>query len=287
MKKLLFLTLSFVLALSISVTCLAAENTLSLSGAKGGAGQTLYLSLELNETVTANAIGISCQFDTTILEAVPELSTWERKGILSAFEQDNQGVWAAEKPEQLQGKLCVLAFRIKDSVAFDSTEILCAIVIKEGATEKVNSTVKSLITGECTHSYGSWESNGLNTHVRICSLCGGRNTQTHNWDSGVEETQADGKVLLIKTCNVCNAKNGTEITSTELSNSGLSGINHGTDDIHDHNSQTGNQEDHKHDSLEEDNHVHIEEKKDPLTIWIVVLLPIFLIVAAVLFVKKK
>lgn len=285
MKKLLCLILGFMLVLSITVTCLAAGNTLSLSDAKGGPGQTVYLTLNLNESVVASAIGVNCQFDAAILEAAPELCVWERKGLISAFEQDNQGVWAAEKAEDLKGKLCVLAFQIKDGVAFESTEVLCTVILKDGVTEKINTTVKGVITGECTHNYGDWKSAGTATHVRECALCGGKNTQNHNWDSGVKETQPSGQILLVKTCTVCGAKDATDVTTTEQGNINIPG----SETDHNHTSQVPEQTEHNHDhdDASTDEHIHAETENDPITIWIVLLVPVVLIVAGVLYLKKK
>ena len=282
MKRLLFLALAIILVLSLGVNCLAASNKVTITDAKGGPGQTVYLTLELEESVEAAAIGIQCQYDTSLLLAMPELCTWERKGILSAFEKDNKGVWASEKPEDLKGKLCVLAFQIKEDVAFDQTEVSCTIVIKDGATEKVNTSVKGVISCQCTHSYGLWESANSTNHIRVCSLCGGKNTQTHDWDDGVEETQPNGQVLLVKTCSVCKARTATEVESAGQNQSDYGGSKD------DHNHQTGPLPEHDHEGdAAGDGHTHTEGDRNPITLWVILLIPVLLIGAGIWFVKKK
>ena len=284
MKRLFLAVLAVTLIWSLSANCIAADNTVTLTDTKGGPGQTVYLTLELQESVNAAAIGVHCQYDSSLLEALPELCTWEIEGTLSAFEKDNKGVWAIEKATELKGKLCVLAFRIKDDVAIEQTEVTCTVVIKDGAEEKVHATVSGMIFFKCTHNYGSWESNGNNSHIRICAMCGDKNTQIHDWDNGVKETQPDGRVLLIKTCMECKAKIATELDSSEQdkSNSG------GTNDDHDHGSQSATHTDQNYDGdTDGEEHSHGDTKENPVTIWIVLLVPVLLIAVAIWFVKKK
>ena len=287
MKRLLFVTLLTVLVFCLACNAFATGAGVAVSSAKGGPGQIVYLTVELQEAVEANAVGIQCQYDTSLLDAVPELSTWETKGLISAFEADNKGVWASQNTEAIEGKLCTLAFQIKDDAAFDTTEVVCTVVIKDGASEKVNATIKSVISCQCTHNYGPWESTGSANHMRTCDLCGGKNTQTHNWDSGIEETQSDGRVLLIKKCTVCGARDATEITTKEQGNTGLPGMGTDTESDHEHSSQLTNQTDHDHDDASADEHIHTETENDPATIWVVLLLPVVLIAAGMWYLKKK
>ena len=291
MKRLLYLVLALTVVLSFAINCFGASNQVTLSDTQAGPGQTVYLTMELHESVEASAVGVQCQFDTSLLEAKPELSTWERKGLLSAFEEGNNGVWASEKLEDLKGKLCVLAFQIKADAAFDSTEVICTVVLKDGSTEKLNCAVKGIITSKCTHDYGAWESTGSTNHVRTCSLCGGKNTQTHNWSTGVKETQPNGKVYLVKTCTVCKARNSVDVTESEQNQSNIPGMNVGNESDHDHSSEivTAPAQDHDHDHITttEDEHDHSTEANDPVTLWIVLIVPVLLIAAGLWYIKKK
>ena len=289
MKQLLYFALTILLVLSISCNCFAAGNEVAINDVNGGPGQTIYLALELQEPVTASAIGVRCQYDAELLEALPELSTWEIKGLLSSFEKENNGVWASATGQELKGKLCVLAFRIKDGVAFNSTDILCTVILKDGSTEKVNCTVKSTVSCQCTHNYGPWESTGNMNHIRTCTLCGGKNTQNHEWDSGVKETRQNGQVLLVKTCVVCKTKNVTDITSTEQETSHIPGVNDENEENHNHDAVVipTTKHNHDHSDLVQDEHNHEVVENDPVTIWIVLLLPVLLIAVAIIFVKKR
>lgn len=202
--------LAALVLLMLVTPCLAAE-TVSVNDATAAAGQTLYLTVTLESPLKANTVGITCQFDKTLLEAQPALSSWAVKGVLSAFEQDNMGAWATGSETQLTGKLCVLAFRIKDGAAFDSTEVTCTLKFKTDAKELGQYTCKAKVSCQCDHSYGDWKSTGGMNHERVCSLCGGKNTQVHQWDDGTERKQENGTVIITKTCLVCKEQLKTQM----------------------------------------------------------------------------
>lgn len=289
MKRLLFMSLAVMLILSLTCNVVAAGDGVTVSDANGGPGQTVYLTVQLQNPVEASAIGIQCQFDETLLDAVPELSTWEKEGLLSSFDSGNKGVWASQSSAKLEGKLCVLVFQIKDGVAFDSTEVICTVVLKDGATEKLNAVVKGVIHCQCTHIYGAWVSTGSTYHTRECELCGGKNTQTHTWDSGVKEEQPNGQIILVKTCTLCKARHGEDVTDTEQGSAGIPGTNTNSQEGHNHSAVVTSPAEHDHNHSEDilDEHNHTESANDPATIWIVLLLPVALIVVGIWFLKKK
>lgn len=65
------------------------------------------------------------------------------------------------------------------------------------------STCKKL---NCTHSYGSWEDNGSSTHVKTCTKCGDKVTQSHDWEDGevTKEATCKEKGEMKQACSVCD-----------------------------------------------------------------------------------
>ena len=211
MKRFILGILALALVLSAALPCVAAEE-LAIGDAKAAAGQTLYLTVELKSPVKANTVGITCQFDKTLLSAQPELSSWAATGLLSAFEQDNMGAWAVSGVAELEGKLCVLAFRVKDGAAFDTTAVECTVKFKTDAQEVGQYTAKAQVSCVCAHQYGDWKSAGSMGHERVCSICGGKNTQSHDWDDGTERKE-NTMTIITKTCLVCKEQLKTEMPS--------------------------------------------------------------------------
>lgn len=213
MKRFVLGVLALALVLCLGLPCAAAENeVLSVTGGNAAAGQTLYLTVSLTQPVRANTVGITCQFDESLLAAQPALSSWGTTGLLAAFESGNMGAWAVSGETALEGKLCVLAFQVKEGVAFENTEVSCTVKFKTDAQEVGVYTVKAQVSCQCQHSYGDWKSAGGLGHERVCSLCGGKNTQSHDWDDGTERKEQDVTVIT-KTCLVCKEQIKTEMPS--------------------------------------------------------------------------
>lgn len=284
MKRSFFWALALVLILALAGNALAAEGGMTLSDSQGGAGQTVYLTLELKEPVEASAVGLVCQYDTALLTAQPELSIWEQEGTLFAFQEENKGVWASEKAVELKGKLCVLAFQVNEGVAFDQTQVVCTVVFKDGATEKASYTAQGHISCQCTHEYGAWESAGSLHHSRVCALCGGKSTQPHSWDDGEKQDQPNGTTLLVRTCTVCKAHTARDVTQEQ--GDSLLGTE-GGDAGHDHVHTPDTQPDEPHDHETQTPHIHNGGGEDPLTLWVVLAVLVVFVAAGVWYVKKN
>ena len=211
MKRLIILCMILCVLASLCVPCLADEAPLTITNTQAKAGQTAYLAVTLNQSVVANTLGVKCEFDETLLTAVPELCTWEKTGIVSAFKAANNGAWTSQTTEDMKGKLFVLAFQIKEGVAFATTSVKCTVVLKNSEKEVGNYVVEGRITMDCDHDYGPWESTGSINHTQICKICGGKSNQMHQWDEG---TQTEQKDVIIKTmtCKVCREKKTLEIS---------------------------------------------------------------------------
>lgn len=210
MKRLIILCMILGVLASLCIPCLADEVPLEVTNAQAKAGETVYLAVTLNESVEANTIGIKCNYDKTLLTAVPELCVWGKAGTVSAFKAENNGAWTSTK-EDLKGKLCVLAFQVNEGVAFANTAVECTVILKDSAKEVGNYIVKGWITSDCDHTYGPWASAGKLNHTQICSICGGKSTQPHQWDEGTQSEQKD-VILKTLTCQVCREQKVLEIS---------------------------------------------------------------------------
>ena len=73
----------------------------------------------------------------------------------------------------------------------------------ETRTDSGCSTCKKL---NCSHSYGSWVSNGDSNHQKTCSKCGDKVTQSHQWqdDEVTKEPTCKEKGALKQHCTVCS-----------------------------------------------------------------------------------
>ena len=70
MRKMIILFLTLALLISLSCNVMALENGVTISNGSGQPGQTVYLTVKLNESVMGSSVGLSYAFDSAVLEAV-------------------------------------------------------------------------------------------------------------------------------------------------------------------------------------------------------------------------
>lgn len=214
MRKLISFFLALVMICSMSIAALATEPVLTMEDMAVQTGQTIYLTVTLNQSITADAMGIQYSYDNAILEALPASSIWELQGLLSDFNQENSGVWASAQPQNLKGRLFTLAFRLKDGATLTETTVTCKVVFKNGDNPSVEHTVTGRIYTLCNHSFGNWKTDGIGTHVRSCTLCGQSQMESHKWDSGITTDHPTNEHLdlVTYTCTICGETRSVEVT---------------------------------------------------------------------------
>ncbi len=217
------MALAVLLLVSQPLTCMAADEPLTISNAQADPGEYVYLTVTLNKAVTADSIGIRYKYNTDHLKADPDLSQWGKTGLLSDFDVDDDdypgiGVWAGTSSEKLQGKVCVLAFKVLEKAAFTKTEITCEVTFKDGSQVVGEFSATGIVSATCNHSYGPWKTNGLADHERSCEKCGDSYVESHAWDSGVF-SKIEGKPelnLLTYTCTVCKQTKEQQVPADSM-----------------------------------------------------------------------
>ena len=208
--------MAVLLLVSQTLTCAATGEDLSVSSVQAKAGEYVYLTVTLNKAVTADSIGLSYQYDAAHLKVDPDLCQWGKSGILSDFDRDNNnGVWAGVSSENLQGKICVLAFKVLDKATFSRTEVSVTVMLKNGSENLGTYTATGAVTLPCTHTYGPWQSVGALGHSHSCEKCKETHTEDHKWDAGTLSELPDkpGFDKLTYTCQVCKYTREEEVAS--------------------------------------------------------------------------
>lgn len=213
MRKWIILALAVLLLVSQALPCMAAEAELSVSSAQATPGEYVYLTVSLNKSLVADSIGMTYQYDKSQLQVDTALCRWSRPSILSDFDQDNNGVWAGVSSEDIQGSICVLAFKVRDKASFTRSEVTVTVAIKNGSKAVGTYTATGVVKQPCEHTYGPWQTAGALGHSRICEICKDTYTESHKWDAGVV-TPIPGNSQWEKvtyTCQVCQDTQEREV----------------------------------------------------------------------------
>lgn len=217
MKKICILLMSIALLLTLSLTVFAAEDTLKIHTATAKKGETVYVTVELTESVVGNAMAVMYSCNDKHLKPVSTSCSWAKTGMLQDFDrQDTIGVWACAESIDLKGGVCILAFDVKTFARFTETEISCTISVKNGSETVGEFTATGKVVLDCEHSYGPWQDGGDLGHYRKCSLCDGNQTQSHQWNDGdlLPESETPHQQTILYTCQVCGG------TKTQVKDTG-------------------------------------------------------------------
>lgn len=212
MRKIVVILMTLVLMLNLSIVAMGAENELQIPDVSVGADQTIYVAVVLNTSAVGDTIGVTYSYDKSVLEAIPEAATWGQKGVLQDFNQQDSGVWAASKAQDLKGTICVLAFRVKNGATLTRTTVSCTVTIKNDATKVGTYTAEGAVYAVCDHKYSSWESQGNLLHSKKCTVCGETQSQSHDWDDGSISDHPTNPALslLTHTCKTCGETRSQE-----------------------------------------------------------------------------
>ena len=217
MKKIILVCVALLMAVLLAVSVFAGSNALRMSSSGGQLGHTVFLTVELTESIAGDTMGITYSFDDKLLEALPESCEWAQTGILQDFNKsDTAGVWATDKVKDLSGTVCTLAFKIRTDAKVTDTKVTCKLIVKNGANTVATYTATGTISISCDHEYGQWIANGSLFHKHTCTLCGNTQSQSHTWDNGVttEDTQKNVTIRTY-TCTLCGATKKTEVPITQ------------------------------------------------------------------------
>ena len=220
MRRICTLLMSIALILTLSLTVFAAEDALKIHTATAKKGETVYVTVELTESVVGNAMAVMYSCNSKHLKPVPTSCSWAKTGMLQDFDRrDTIGVWATEESTDLKGGVCVLAFEVKTFARFMETEIRCTVSVKNGSETVGEFTATGKVVLDCDHTYGDWQDGGDLGHYRKCSKCDGQQTQSHEWNDGdlLPESDNPYEQAIIYTCQICKGtKTQVQNTSSQL-----------------------------------------------------------------------
>lgn len=204
MKKRIIIALILLLTVVVAIMLAVMPRNLSMTDAVAAEGESVYLTVSLEKTVTTNAMAISYEYDASVLEPLRSDSQWIPESLLQDFSEfGSHGVWGAKETVAVSGDICTLAFRILPNAEFKRSTVRCLLTIQNEDGEKTY-RASAKITPACDHEYGSWVDAEQGEHTRTCILCNHVQNQSHVW----KNSKADG---LASICTVCGGQQTDQV----------------------------------------------------------------------------
>ena len=207
MRRIFVITAALLLMAAVTITA-AAAGGISASNAVGKAGQTVKITLSIDQSIKGDQVSVEYSYDDEYLTPQPSGSKWYPNGSLSNFHNiKNIGAWTASAPVELKGQLCSIAFLVKPGVSFESTAVSAKVTVLKDGKEVAKYTASGNVSTECIHNYGLWESIGEFSHETSCSYCGEKKTGNHSWDDGkqIADPNNASDSLMVYSCTECKA----------------------------------------------------------------------------------
>lgn len=214
MRKFITAVLAVLLLAGLCTTAAAAPEKLTVSAASVQTGQTVFVSVTLNEAVTADSLALTYSYDRATLTAIPESSQWSVKGVLDDFNNKNEGAWADKAAKSLNGEICLLAFRAKEDAKLADTKVSVTLSFMKNGNSVGKFDAKGTVSVTCGHFFDGWTYVDAHSHTRQCVNCKEVERGTHSWDAGVVKPhpQKPASSLKVFTCTGCGGTKELELS---------------------------------------------------------------------------
>lgn len=179
----------------------------------GASATTLYRADTFSVTATLStadviALGtVKLSYNTDALEMTGGVCHVANAAMTQVLPAQGAGTFMLSgEPEAISGVIFTFYFKVKDNAPFGSYTISSSTSIGVDAGQSISSGAAT-VTIACRHAYDSCNRIDDNAHELVCSGCGDRVTENHNWDSGTVTEPADCKKTGNRhhTCSSCGA----------------------------------------------------------------------------------
>lgn len=226
MKKIITLILSVILIVSACILPVSAAGTgtLGMTGATGKQGDTVTLSVNLNQNPGLITMKFSISYDSDLT-----LTKVSNAGLLGGWTTPSPTIsspytirWAdslSTVNNTKTGKILTLTFKISDTAAVGNKTVTLNFLESRDADGRKNtfSGASATVKVNCkSHTYGDYVKVSDSKHERECSACGATESKSHNWNSGTVTKPASCKEAGTRerTCTDCGAKKTENIAKT-------------------------------------------------------------------------
>ena len=225
MKKIFSILIAIVLLCGVFVTptYAAGNGSLSMTSASGNRGDSVTLSVNLNNNPGLVTMTIRVSYDTSVLQ----LTNVSNPGLLvgaqlnTSYGSPYTISWvdgATTTNNTKTGTIATFTFKILDNATIGDSAVTLQFVDSYDSDYNENSfsATSGKVTVNCKHNYGSWTKVNDTTHKHTCSICQKDETANHSWNNGTVTKAASCKETGVKTytCTVCNATKTETIAKT-------------------------------------------------------------------------
>lgn len=207
MKRSILIVLCLLLVLSVTAAAYAAGSaSMSLNVSNGTVyrGDTVTVTVKLNNNQPVSNGGITLKFDSNVFEITGgSHKVSGATGEVSASK--GGGVFSVETDKVVSGTIFTITLKVKSGAPFGKYSISGNARLTSASGSISCSVSGTSVTVGCKHSFGAaTEVDGL-THVRSCTVCGEKKTENHvlSGETVTKEPTCKEEGSKNRTCSDC------------------------------------------------------------------------------------
>ena len=209
MKKLIPILLCVLLiaALALSVSADGSSVTITPSATTLERGDTFTIVANLTNSDPIKLGTVALEYDTNVFELTGGTCHVAGAAVGQIVVAQKAGTFFLGTETAVSGKIFTFNFKVKDDAALGTYSFKATAAIGVSTGTEINAT-GATITIACEHTYDVWSKVDDNKHQQICSKCGDKKEEDHDWTDGVGKPAPTCTTpgTFEYTCIICGAK---------------------------------------------------------------------------------
>ena len=203
MKKVIPILLCVLLigALAFSVSAEGSSVSLTTSATTLERGDTFTIVANLTNTDAINLCTVALTFDTNAFELVG--GSYLENAAYGDVKMEGQvaaGSFMFGQATKVSGQIFTFTFKVKNDAALDTYTFTPTASIGPNAQIPATGTT---IAVTCQHNYSNWADAENGKHQKVCSKCGDKKEEDHDWNDGEGKPSCDQISTIKYTCLIC------------------------------------------------------------------------------------
>ena len=207
MKKIFPILLCALLACALvfSVSAEGSSVAITPSATTLERGDTFTIVADLTNSDPIKLGTVVVEYDTNVFELTGGTCHVANAAIGVVKPEQKVGTFFLGAETVVSGRIFTFNFKVKDNAAFGTYTFTPTASIGEDAKIPATGTT---ITVACSHTYGAWTKVDDSKHQQVCSKCGDKKEEEHDWNDGegkpAPTCTAPGTIEY--TCLICQTK---------------------------------------------------------------------------------
>lgn len=190
MKKVSVFAAVLLLLAAMAIPAFAAQTatlTVEASAQNVDRGDTVVITVSTSKVDECVSGGFRFIYDANVFEYVSGESALSKNDYIAGISlaAGNVAGFFMNGNKTIEGEIFKITLRVKDTAAYGNYTVSGDPKMVAGKQDVTCTANPVTVTVACKHSFIDYEKQDTNAHISICSKCGERKAEEHDWNDGV------------------------------------------------------------------------------------------------------